>query len=97
MSIGVTVQITQLLAEHEEFRRRFAWLEEQTNDLESASYLKAIRKKIASERLARKHWPLELGNELSKIESQLSDHFRREEDVLNECCMKMGILILNRR
>ena len=28
-------------------------------------------------------------DELAQIESQLSDHFKREEDTLNECCRKI--------
>lgn len=90
VSMGAMDQITQLIAEHEGFRRRFAWLEEQANDIESASHLKAIRKKITSERLLRNHRLFELGDELSQIESQLADHFKREEKALRECCLKIA-------
>lgn len=85
MGIGVIDTIDQLLEEHERIYRDFEWLERQANDLESALQLKDIRNKIDAERLTQISWPHKLDNELSRIESQLGDHFEREEHLLAEC------------
>ena len=89
MSISVIDNIDQLLEEHEKIHQGFEWLEQQANDLESALQLKDIRKRIDSERLTQTSWPQELDNDLSRIESQLGDHFDREEGMLSECCDKL--------
>ncbi len=85
MGINVVDRISLLLAQHKEIQTSFAGLEDLVNDWESASQLKALRKEIDSERLAVGPWPMALEQDVSRIETQLNDHFDREEDILAEC------------
>ena len=85
MGVSVVDRIAQLLAQHKAIRDSFVYLEGQINDLESASHLRVLRKKVDSERLASGPWPIQLEEDVSKIEDQLGNHFKIEEDILSEC------------
>lgn len=85
MGISVADRISLLLAQHKEIQTSFTHLEDQVNDWESASQLKNLRKEIESSRLAVGPWPMAFEQDVYKIENQLSDHFRQEEDILAEC------------
>ncbi|MFA4836218.1 MAG: hemerythrin domain-containing protein [Dehalococcoidia bacterium] len=84
MGISVSDRIGQLLAQHEHIKQGFDRLEKSVSDLDSVSQLKAAREKMESGKPAAGSTSLDLEKVFASIEKELTIHFSKEEDALEE-------------